>query len=317
MFGCPKCGRIIDKEVAICPYCNYNFQEINSFFNKDRMRTFLEDEKYAGLIKRIVAGLIDIYLIALITYLIIYYLNIDIKQNTIQIISIFLCLYILINTVMERTKLRGTIGKYLVGIKALDKDENPETILIAFIRNLAKILNVITLGIGLLICAGTKKKQTLGDIVTKTYVLTDLKITDKDDRPFSSPLKRLFAFVMDVCLIIVILYGINWLCKYLLDLNINPNITNIINQIQKPLNLVVILLYFPLIESRKGTTFGKSLMKIKTTTLKDETPGFFRLILKEIIFLVEIITLGSLLAIVTPKRQTLSNRLTNTIVVDN
>ena len=69
--GCPKCGRMIDSSATNCPYCNYNFQEINSFFNKDRMRTFLEDEKYAGLIKRIVAGLIDIYLIALITYLII------------------------------------------------------------------------------------------------------------------------------------------------------------------------------------------------------------------------------------------------------
>ena len=90
----------------------------------------------------------------------------------------------------------------------------------------------------------------------------------------------------------------------------------IIDQITIPLTLLIALLYFPLIESRKGTTFGKNLLKIKTITLNDKKPGFFRLFFKQIILLVEIITLGFLLAIVTPKRQTLSNRLSKTVVVD-
>ena len=217
---------------------------------------------------------------------------------------------------MERTKLRGSIGKYLVGIKVLDKEENPESILIAFIRNLAKFLNIITLGLGFLICAGTKKKQTLGDLVTKTYVVTDIKISDKDERPFSNPFKRLCAFILDLLVLALILYGINWLLIYFTGLNISEDLNIIIDQITIPLTLLIALLYFPLIESRKGTTFGKNLLKIKTITLNDKKPGFFRLFFKQIILLVEIITLGFLLAIVTPKRQTLSNRLSKTVVVD-
>ena len=217
---------------------------------------------------------------------------------------------------MERTKLRGSIGKYLVGIKVLDKEENPESILIAFIRNLAKFLNIITLGLGFLICAGTKKKQTLGDLVTKTYVVTDIKISDKDERPFSNPFKRLCAFILDLFVLALILYGINWLLIYFTGLNISEDLNMIIDQITIPLTLLIALLYFPLIESRKGTTFGKNLLKIKTITLNDKKSGFFRLFFKQIILLVEIITLGFLLAIVTPKRQTLSNRLSKTVVVD-
>ena len=200
--------------------------------------------------------------------------------------------------------------------KVLDKEENPESILIAFIRNLAKFLNIITLGLGFLICAATKKKQTLGDLVTKTYVVTDIKISDKDERPFSNPFKRLCAFILDLLVLALILYGINWLLIYFTGLNISEDLNIIIDQITIPLTLLIVLLYFPLIESRKGTTFGKNLLRIKMITLNDKKPGFFRLLFKQIILLVEIITLGFLLAIVTPKRQTLSNRLSKTVVVD-
>ena len=317
MHGCPKCGRILTEEVKICPYCHYNFDEINAFFIKDKTKTFLEDQKYAGLIKRLVAGLIDIYLVALITYALTYALKIEVtKQNILIIVTLFTVLYLCLNTIMERTKLRGSLGKYLVGIKVLDKEENPESIFVSFARNLAKILNIITFGLGFLICAGTKKKQTLGDLATKTCVVTDIKISDKDERQFSSPFKRLCAFILDIFLLALILYGINWLLLYFTGLNISDDLNIIINQITIPLNLLVGLLYFPLIESRKGTTFGKKILKIKTITLNDKKPGFFRLLFKQIILPIEIITLGFLLAVVTPKRQTLSNRLSKTVVVD-
>ena len=317
MHGCPKCGRILTEEVKICPYCHYNFDEINAFFIKDKTKTFLEDQKYAGLIKRLVAGLIDIYLVALITYALTYALKIEVnKQNILIIVTLFTVLYLFLNTIMERTKLRGSLGKYLVGIKVLDKEENPESIFVSFARNLAKILNIITFGLGFLICAGTKRKQTLGDLATKTCVVTDIKISDKDERQFSSPFKRLCAFILDIFLLALILYGINWLLLYFTGLNISDDLNIIINQITIPLNLLVGLLYFPLIESRKGTTFGKKILKIKTITLNDKKPGFFRLLFKQIILPIEIITLGFLLAVVTPKRQTLSNRLSKTVVVD-
>ena len=68
--GCPKCGRMIEANLKICPYCKYDFKEINSFFKKISDEKFVQDEKYAGLIKRLVAGLFDIFITAVFTYFI-------------------------------------------------------------------------------------------------------------------------------------------------------------------------------------------------------------------------------------------------------
>mgnify|MGYP003293681370 CR=1 FL=1 len=32
--GCPKCGRIISRGLAACPYCKYNFKTINEYYQK-------------------------------------------------------------------------------------------------------------------------------------------------------------------------------------------------------------------------------------------------------------------------------------------
>ena len=68
--GCPKCGRMINGNLKVCPYCNYNFKEIDGFFKRISDEKFVQDEKYAGLIKRLVAGLFDIFVTFVFTYFI-------------------------------------------------------------------------------------------------------------------------------------------------------------------------------------------------------------------------------------------------------
>ena len=32
--GCPNCGRMINAENKVCPYCNYDFGQLNKMFTK-------------------------------------------------------------------------------------------------------------------------------------------------------------------------------------------------------------------------------------------------------------------------------------------
>ena len=65
--GCPKCGRMIDENSKTCPYCNYNFGEIDSFFRRVDDEKYLENEKFAGFTKRLVAGLFDMFVVLIFT----------------------------------------------------------------------------------------------------------------------------------------------------------------------------------------------------------------------------------------------------------
>ena len=72
---------------------------------------------------------------------------------------------------MESSARQSTIGKRIIGVKVTGIDGNKISFLRATGRTLAKFLSVITLGIGFLMIAFTKKKQGLHDIVAKTLVV--------------------------------------------------------------------------------------------------------------------------------------------------
>ena len=176
--GCPKCGRMIDSSATNCPYCNYNFESMNNFFQKVNDDNYIENEKYAGFIKRLVAGMFDIFLIAAITYLLLILIDkflMPINKTNIYIsLIIFLPLYILYNAGCERTAWQGSIGKLIMDIAVTDEYENPITFPVALKRNLAKILNVLTFGIGFIFSAAPPKKQAFNDKIANTYVVNKL-----------------------------------------------------------------------------------------------------------------------------------------------
>lgn len=326
--GCPKCGRIIPASHETCPFCNYDFKNINMYFKRVEDK-IIEENKYAGLIKRLIAGLTDIYIVLIITLLIIIPLGIY-KESSLEIIyknilrNIYIIaplstfIYILYNTVLERSKWHGSIGKKMVGIEVTDEYENPETIGIAFIRNLVKFLNIFTLGIGFLMIPFSKTKQTIGDKLSKTYVVSIINFNEEKNFDFTSPLKRFIAFLIDAFIITVIIMGLFYLEYYARSIiqTLPKPIINSLPWVMIILSLVISFFYFPVRESMTGQTTGKKIMNIKLTDKEGETITFQKAFIRQFLISVDILCLGFLLVFSNKKRQTLKDKLTKTIVID-
>lgn len=317
--GCPKCGRMIDSNAQICPYCNYDFSEMNDFFKKVGNKKFIEDEKYAGFFKRLIAGLLDILLIACFTLGILITINNFkpgyLKENIWLVITIYIVSYILLNAIMERTVWRGSIGKHIVGIKVVDQDENPLTFGQAILRNITKFLNVATAGIGFLLSAFPPAKQTISDRLMHTFVINDVVLTEDDNVEYASISSRFVAFILDVMILFLIIYGILWLGQSLSELEVAADNSVHIQKYTTYLAIFIGLIYFPLAEKNSGSSFGKKLLKIKVSNLAGEKIGFFRSFIRELLLAIDIVTLGFLLAPITRKKQTLKDIITKTIVI--
>lgn len=84
-------------------------------------------------------------------------------------------LYFVLHTVyftaMEASKFQGTIGKIVMGLKVLDKNNQRLDVPKALLRNLSKIISGIILGIGYLMIIFDDKKQGLHDKIADTFVV--------------------------------------------------------------------------------------------------------------------------------------------------
>lgn len=318
--GCPKCGRMVDSNTRKCPYCNYNFDKMDNFFKRISAEKYNEDEKYAGFIKRLVAGLFDCFVILIFTYFILILIDRYLTKITLENLYIgliiYIPLYILYNSICERTPWRGSLGKYILNIEVTDEYENPVTFPKALLRNLSKILNVITLGIGFVISVLPPQNQALNDRISHTYVINKLIMKEDSKVSYANPLKRLIAFVLDTFIIGLVCYGLLALVSLIDTSAFTPEITNTINCAKYILCLVIILFYFPFAECRSGSSFGKNMMKIKLVKLNGHVPGFITCFARELILFLDIITLGFLLPFVTSKKQTFKDILTRTIIID-
>jgi uncharacterized RDD family membrane protein YckC len=72
---------------------------------------------------------------------------------------------------LESSPWQATIGKKALGLYVTDIDGNRLTLSRATARTFAKFLSTITASVGYILCAFTKKKQALHDIVTNCLVL--------------------------------------------------------------------------------------------------------------------------------------------------
>jgi uncharacterized RDD family membrane protein YckC len=72
---------------------------------------------------------------------------------------------------MESSSSQATVGKIALGIKVTDLDGNPITFWRALGRSVAKIISAITLFIGYIMAAFTKRKQALHDKIANTLVV--------------------------------------------------------------------------------------------------------------------------------------------------
>lgn len=319
--GCPKCGRLIDPSYKDCPYCNYDFNNMNMYF-KQVEKKIIEENKYAGFIKRLIAESIDISITLIITGLIMIIINKSANfkphQSLFIAIPLFTIIYILYNALLERTKWQGAIGKRITGIEVTDEYENPETFGLALIRNVVKFLNIFTLGIGFIMCAVSPKKQTLGDKITRNYVLSSINFNEEKTFEFGSPIKRLIAYIIDIAIISIVInaliYGLTYTKANIKNLPVT--IKNSIDWIVIILSLVITFFYFPLYESTKGRTIGKKTMHLKLTDKEGKGITFQRAFIRQFLTVLDIIYFGFLLAFTNKKKQTLKDKIMKTIVID-
>ena len=82
---------------------------------------------------------------------------------------------ILYKPIMEASEYQGTLGKYALGIKVIDKNGQKITMTSSFVRTILYIIGaqVFLLCLGIVMIGFTEYKQGLHDILANTYVVTN------------------------------------------------------------------------------------------------------------------------------------------------
>lgn len=87
-------------------------------------------------------------------------------------LSVLLCilLWAINNILLTASSLKGTIGKYLLGIAVLDRSGNQIGLLRAVIRFFATFLSWVTISLGFILAVTNRKKKALHDFLSGTEV---------------------------------------------------------------------------------------------------------------------------------------------------
>ena len=72
---------------------------------------------------------------------------------------------------MESSKYQATLGKIVMGIKVVNKNNQPLDFSKALLRNLSKLLSAFILGIGYIMIIFDDRKQGLHDKIADTFVV--------------------------------------------------------------------------------------------------------------------------------------------------
>ena len=133
---------------------------------------------YAGFWKRVAASLIDTFVTLIVIVPVSLVMGILISTSGADLDFIELSKNILgllvgwfYYTVMESSKLQGTVGKFALGIKVTDLDGNQISFGKANGRYFSKIISTIILMIGYIMVAFTEKKQGLHDMMAGCLVV--------------------------------------------------------------------------------------------------------------------------------------------------
>lgn len=95
------------------------------------------------------------------------------SQGEMQLFQIcFAITFVLYNTILESTPLKGSLGKKICGLVVVDIDGKNPSILRVFVRNMGALLStVILFGVSFFSMFFSEYKQTWYDSLTKAYVL--------------------------------------------------------------------------------------------------------------------------------------------------
>jgi len=120
---------------------------------------------YAGFLKRFVAWIIDVILLAIVSAIV----NQIFNENVAGLIGFLVGWGYFAG--MESSERQGTLGKSVMGIIVTDLDGQRISFLRASGRYFAKILSALILMIGYIMAAFTARKQALHDMLASTLVV--------------------------------------------------------------------------------------------------------------------------------------------------
>jgi uncharacterized RDD family membrane protein YckC len=129
--------------------------------------------------QRATAAVIDWFLVSTVCAVLAFIVTIFLS-NKIALIAVALSLLVIIpivnlvyHIVMESSAKQGTYGKQILKIRVCDMQGDRISMSHAAGRNFAKVLSVLTLGVGYLYCFFNKQQQCLHDRVAETLVVKD------------------------------------------------------------------------------------------------------------------------------------------------
>ncbi|MGB4774825.1 MAG: RDD family protein [Daejeonella sp.] len=134
---------------------------------------------FASLDVRLLATIIDYFIVFLIYAFLATFIVVFINQQQLRILvslsglAIIPAAKLIYSTFMEASPRQGTYGKILMGIKITDEQGSKITFGQAFIRNLSKLICMLTLGAGYLMGFFDKRQQCLHDKIAATLVIKD------------------------------------------------------------------------------------------------------------------------------------------------
>ena len=170
---CSNCLTSNEDTNLNCINCGY---PLNYNLGKERV-------KRANFWIRLMAFLIDTFFIVFIWFIISFllvkifpFLVFNFEETTLKLIFIIggIMLMLIYNIIMENTEKQATIGKQFLKLTVGDITGKRLSLKIIIIRNLAKIITCLTLGIGYIIIIFHHEKQSLHDIIANSYVFREI-----------------------------------------------------------------------------------------------------------------------------------------------
>ncbi|HUU75367.1 MAG TPA: RDD family protein [Methanoregulaceae archaeon] len=200
---CPKCGRETEQSGKFCQWCGTDLKSAPPRSILRRKVGTVSTDRHAGLGGRFLAAVIDLLFLVLIDFFVIgvittlawlftrpspvseafvmlmqYYRHIPRTDGYGNVVNAVVPTQLLVTAgllliivpwlyfgYLESSKNQATLGKIALRIAVTDMNGNRITFARATLRFFAKIISVLTLFVGFIIIAFTRRKQGLHDII--------------------------------------------------------------------------------------------------------------------------------------------------------
>jgi len=133
---------------------------------------------YAGLPPRILAFIIDLFIVAIILIIIeTFFVSSSFSNPDTNNFRIFTgaLIWILYKSLLESSVFQATIGEMLLKLKIIDLFGKKISVLRALSRCLTTVISILPFGLGIWYITTDPKKQSWHDLIAGTFVIKNIK----------------------------------------------------------------------------------------------------------------------------------------------